>query len=196
MLRTPEAKRQAEILVAEMGLLGLSLQRGKALEVIAKLQGFKGWNELSAAASKPQAVASPLAYAVKDMPVNEALDYIESARLAAALKHASRDATTTLLNFTAPDGSSYRLQLSGQVRYEYTNADGLLVTIRSHDGLATYDAAIAAANGEVSVLDDPFFEWVSEIGDPVGEPFEDLPTDPERELMVFKGVLRLPALAT
>ena len=193
MIRTPDAKRQAELLMKELRLQGLTLQRGKALDIIAKLQGYKSWNELTAAASKaasdaqPPAVPnSPLCYLVPGMPETAEHELVDCARLAAFLKHDGRDANTALMNYTAPLGGVYRLQLSGQVRYEHVGADGTSVAICSRDGLDAFDVAMRDAPDEgLIVIDKPFFEWVDEAGDPVGEVFDELPTSPAREIQVL-----------
>ena len=193
MIRTPEAKRQAELLMKELALQGMTLRRGKALDIIAKLQGFKGWNELAAAASKtaagtlpPTKADAPLCYLVSGMPETAEHEVVDCSRLAAFLKHDGRDTTTTLMNYTAPLGGVYRLQLSGQVRYEYAGADGGTLTISSRDGLDAFDAAMQDAPDEgIVVIDKPFFEWVDEAGDPVGEVFDELPTSPAREIQVL-----------
>lgn len=195
MIRTPEAKRQAEILMNELSLQGFALQRGKALEIIAKLQGYKGWNELAAAASPTVAGASPtmaenpLSYLVSGMPETDELEFVDCARLAAFLKHDGRDATTALMNYTAPLGGVYRLQLSGRVRYEYVGAEGSTVAICSRDGLEAFDAAMLNAPDEVTVINKPFFEWVDAAGDPVGQVFDELPTAPAREIQVLLHLL-------
>lgn len=193
MIRTPEAKRQAEILMSEVARHGLTLQRGNALDIVAKMQGLKGWNELSAADAKAPldiAPALPAAYEVAGLEQLAAMEVVDCRRLAAFLKHGSRDATTTLLNFTAPDGGVYRLQLCGQVRFDYLAGNGAVNTVRSSDGLAAYDAAEHAAEGECTVLDTPFFEWVDAAGDPIGAVFEELPISPEREISVLKLQLK------
>lgn len=196
MIRTPEAKRQAELLMTELSLQGLTLQRGKALDIIAKLQGYKGWNELAAAAAKAAAVESPLAvpgsplcYLVPGMPETAGLELVDCSRLAAFLKHEGRDTTTTLLNYTAPLGGVYRLQLSGRVRYEYVAADGSPVAICSRDGLEAFDAAMQNAPDEGTIIDKPFFEWVDAAGDSVGQVFDELPAEPVREIQVLLQLL-------
>lgn len=49
MQRKPQAKSQADILVRELAAAGVALKHQKALELVAKLHGFKGWNEMSKA---------------------------------------------------------------------------------------------------------------------------------------------------
>lgn len=193
MIRTPEAKRQAEILMSEVARHGLTLQRGNALDIIAKMQGLKGWNELSAADAKTPldlTPTPPLAYEVAGLEQLAMLEAVDCQRLSAFLKHDSRDAATTLLNFTAPDGGVYRLQLCGQVRYDYQAGDGEVITVRSSDGLTAFDAAEQEVVGERTVIDTPFFEWVDAAGDPIGAVFEELPISPEREISVLRLYLK------
>lgn len=58
MNRKPTPKSQAEIIIAELAGLGFTLQRGKALDLVAKLEGYKGWNELLKAQKKAKASAA------------------------------------------------------------------------------------------------------------------------------------------
>lgn len=53
MIRTPEPRNQAEVLVATLAALGITLGRRQSLDVIAKLSGYKGWNEYAADLKKP-----------------------------------------------------------------------------------------------------------------------------------------------
>lgn len=47
MQRKPQAKSQASILTRELAALGIRLKRQTALELVAKLNGFKSWHQMS-----------------------------------------------------------------------------------------------------------------------------------------------------
>jgi hypothetical protein len=52
MIRKPDAKNRAELLMRELATDGLSVKRGRALDIIAKLEGHRDWNTFQAASSK------------------------------------------------------------------------------------------------------------------------------------------------
>lgn len=57
MKRTPQAKSQATILVREMAAAGIPIKHQQALEMVARMSGFRDWNAMSAAPAP--SVASP-----------------------------------------------------------------------------------------------------------------------------------------
>lgn len=60
MLRTPQPKEQARLLVTLLGQQGLALQHQKALDIVAKLHGHRNWNVMQAEpASVPPAPELP-----------------------------------------------------------------------------------------------------------------------------------------
>lgn len=61
MLRKPEPKAQAKLLAKELAQLGLDLKHGQALNLVAKLNGFKGWNEMAAATPTASSASPALA---------------------------------------------------------------------------------------------------------------------------------------
>lgn len=58
MTRKPNAKTAATLLTKKMAEMGFSLKRSQALEVIAALEGYKSWNEMSAALKQEKASPS------------------------------------------------------------------------------------------------------------------------------------------
>lgn len=97
MTRKPDPKAQAEILMADLAKLGFTLNRGKALDLVAKLEGFRGWNELSKARKAADAAARALASATVANTLGYAFEIpqalvdengeIDGDRLAGFLKH-------------------------------------------------------------------------------------------------------------
>jgi len=188
MIRTPEAKRQAEILITEMAKHGTTLKRGHALDIVAKQQGYKGWNELVAASST--IIASPPAqYAVPGLTEIARHGQIQDINLAGLLRH-GRDQTTDLLAWTAPDGETYVLRLCGRAQFDYTAPDGSCATVRSSDGLQAYQQALSKVPRDARrEIDNPFFEWVTSEGCAVGEVFEEISVNAQEEVESFQRML-------
>lgn len=67
MIRTPEPRTQAEILTETLAAKGITLGRRESLEVIAKISGYKGWNEYAAELKKVKAAPE----VKKDRPMPE-----------------------------------------------------------------------------------------------------------------------------
>lgn len=195
MIRKPEAKNQAELLVKELATQGITVARGIALNIVAKQQGFRGWNEFCAAEKAPAKAASgkSLCYQIGDIshlsPSSEVSDY----HLAAYLQHGTRDQTSTLLTWVSEGGDEYELRLCGQTRIEVRSGSDVR-EIRSADGVAsTFNAALSVlAQGQplsLECLDSPFFEWLDEIGDPVGDVMSTISVRPEDEIAALKEML-------
>lgn len=66
MQRNPQAKSQAAILMREMNAAGTPIKHQQALEMVAKMSGFRDWNAMSAAPAAPEA---PQALAAPTQPV-------------------------------------------------------------------------------------------------------------------------------
>ena len=119
MLRKPEPKSQAKLLAKELANLGLSLKHGQALDLIAKLHGYKGWNELAAATAAAD-TGSPVAVpdyllSLMEAVVNSADDTgctddltVASAEAIEALS----EATMALREGKAPEDPEARKSLS------------------------------------------------------------------------------------
>lgn len=200
MIRTPQAKQQAEILIAELNRRGTKLPWSHALEIVARMQGFRGWNTLCAAASAAQkapAVAPdkqpPGSYLVPGIEALAHNGHITDARLAAFLGHCHRDQSTTLLVWTAPDGQEYELRLCGLVWFDYRQPDGTLVSVHSSDGLPAFDRMTAETQQVPQELhtqhNSPFFEWLNANSDPVGDVFETISANPQDEIASLQRML-------
>ncbi|MBC8739737.1 hypothetical protein F6X40_23780 [Paraburkholderia sp. UCT31] len=61
MLRIPDAKSQARLLVEELQALGLEIQNQHALDVVAKLQGFRNWNVMQGTPAKRKRTVNTVA---------------------------------------------------------------------------------------------------------------------------------------
>lgn len=59
MKRTPQAKSQATILVREMAAAGIPIKHQQALEMVARMSGFRDWNAMSAAPAPIAATTAP-----------------------------------------------------------------------------------------------------------------------------------------
>lgn len=57
MIRKPEAKDRAELLMRELSNDGCAIKRGRALDIVAKLEGCRDWNTFCAAAPSNQQAA-------------------------------------------------------------------------------------------------------------------------------------------
>ena len=74
MIRKPNAKAQAEILMNDLAGMGFNLQRGKALDLVAKLEGYRGWNEFSKAQKDAEAAAPAPAETADEKALKYAFD--------------------------------------------------------------------------------------------------------------------------
>jgi hypothetical protein len=59
MQRNPQAKSQAAILMREMNAAGTPIKHQQALEMVAKMSGFRDWNAMAAAPEAPQVPLAP-----------------------------------------------------------------------------------------------------------------------------------------
>jgi hypothetical protein len=168
MIRTPQAKQQAEILTAELNRRGTKLPWSQALEIVARMQGFKCWNALSAAAQATPDPAAPNAvpavpsvrYQVPGIEAVALNGQIGDARLADFLGHFGRDQSTTLLVWKAPDGQQYELRLCGQGPQDNPERDN-----------------------------SPYFEWLNDASDPVGGVFDSISANPQDEIDALQRML-------
>jgi hypothetical protein len=69
MQRNPQAKSQATILAREMNAAGIPMKHQQALELVAKMSGFRDWNAMAATPVVPATPAAPVA-----APSGSALD--------------------------------------------------------------------------------------------------------------------------
>lgn len=115
MIRKPNAKAQAEILMNDLAGMGFTLQRGKALDLVAKLEGYRGWNEFKkaqkdvpaavAATAEPVAAANVSAYAF-DIPqaLFDKNKEVSDTQLAVFLEH-MKDQVSVLLHGVDGNGN-------------------------------------------------------------------------------------------
>lgn len=74
MKRTPQAKSQAAILVREMAAAGTPIKHQQALEMVAKMAGFRDWNAMAAAPDAVAPVVTPVATIVPAQNVGNPAD--------------------------------------------------------------------------------------------------------------------------
>lgn len=198
MIRKPEAKRQAELIISELAGRGLALQRGHALELVAKLQGFQGWNEYIAAPEhnvkdspkehKPEAQPSvPAAYFVGDLSELASRGanplWVSAIMLADHLSHATRDTCTILYEGTSANGGVHELRLCGFAEYELTRTGA--EAIRTSCKALTVEH-LKFLGWTVECINEPYFEWINELGDPILSAFTILHTDVEHEISLLQ----------
>jgi hypothetical protein len=192
MIRKPEAKNQAELILSELAKHGLSLKRGHALDLVAKLEGFRGWNEYLAAEKQATVAEQPLKYLGPDFSELARKGWLTDLLLAAFFSHSAGNAVTTLYEWTSPDGKVYDLRLCGWANYKVTDDKGNVSFITSRNGRTDdyfHVLEIDASFDRVECIDAPFFEWIDEAGDPVGEIFDRIPADPSIEIARFSKYL-------
>lgn len=71
MQRKPQAKSQADILVREMKAAGTPIKRQQALDMVARMSGFRDWNAMAAAPQEANTSAAPVPVPV---PVKESAE--------------------------------------------------------------------------------------------------------------------------
>lgn len=131
--------------------------------------------------------ASALAYSVGFIGALAVDGQVSDFTLAGHLQHGTRDAATTLLTWRSPEGETFELRLCGQVRVRLT-ADS--DEVRSVDGnTRAYKAASGALSTAYEVIESPFFEWLDEKGDPVGDVFDSISANAEDEVAELVSML-------
>lgn len=172
MIRKPEAKNRAELLMRELTSDGFTLKRGRALDIVAKLEGCRDWNTFCAADTSQPAVASGYPeYAVGNLVQVSRFGRVDDVCLAAFLQHSSPDDHTTLYILETPEGNKYELRLCGSVMFGVTDPKTQMLTYYSSaNGLTEqYIEALALLRRQAhpEFLRNPYFEWINEDGDPV-----------------------------
>lgn len=89
MNRTPQAKSQATILVREMAAAGTPIKHQQALEMVAKMSGFRDWNAMSAAPATVAATPAP------SMPAANPADSLALRKLIALATDVSDECDST-----------------------------------------------------------------------------------------------------
>lgn len=196
MIRIPEAKKQAEIIIEKMAGLGCKVKRGQALDLVANLQGFQGWNELSAASkilsAPPAWKDSTFGYKCENFSCITHNGMVEDNILAIFLGHSSDDAYTTLLTWTSKDGVEFDLRICGfvKIRIDFPNGDVQYVTSLS----GNFPEAEKWLNNPpagtlVELESNAYFEWIDEGGDPIGNSFDTISIDTAKEVKRFEEFL-------
>lgn len=211
MIRKPAPKAQAEIIIADLARQGFDMKRGHALDLVAKLHGYRGWNEFQAATKKAKeavdvavapapAVAPEISYSPviagyfnEKVFIREGSVDIDDRYLVAYLGHHRRDSSTELLSTTLK-GETYSLRICGRVRFSVRDSlTGVAKDFRSDDGLTdeyVHALTVARDSEEVQGFDEhPFFEWINGAGDPVGGAFDRISPDPQVEIDKLKSEL-------
>lgn len=115
---------------------------------------------------------------------------ISDYRLAAGLGHTKRTASTLLLETTLnSDGQSYGLCLAGYI--EWRDHATNTVFDQSCISESQIDALESGANG-IAVEHSPWFEWVDEDGNPVGDVFDAISLDAPVEIGRLEQMFALP----
>lgn len=198
MIRKPDAKNRAELLMRELATDGMSIKRGRALDIVAKLEGHRDWNTLQAASLKRTEVAQLRDdYEVGSLGTLSHFGRVLDVTLSAHLQHSGPDDHTRLYTWTAPDGEKFELRLCGSTRFEdvdpqtgeariYSSADGL-----SAEFLEAYGRFKVRPDHEY--LDNPYYEWINEAGDPVADVLETVWVNVKDEVRQFQQMLVLTA---
>lgn len=101
-------------------------------------------------------------------------------RLSVALKHLDPDDRTVLLTVKHPEtGKTYSLSLCGAIVGFDTKGNRVDARTLTTDQAEKLDNG--AENQGVDLINNPWFEWVSEDGKAMGEPFCAISTNPDEE---------------
>lgn len=198
MIRKPDAKNRAELLMRELAKDGMAVKRGRALDIVAKLEGHRDWNTLHAASSTCAAAPQEhVDYEVGSLGTLSQFGRILDVTLSAHLQHTSPDDHTRLYTWMAPTGERFELRICGSTRFEdvdprtgearvYSSAEGL-----TSEFIEAYERFQQRQNREY--LDNPYYEWINEDGDPVGNVLETIWVNVKDEVQHFQQMLSLAA---
>jgi len=192
----------------ELDILGIKMSKGQSLELVAKLEGYRGWNEYLAAnpATPRKRIIIDKAimqYLNKDLYSREDIPFASMAEkgrisdllLAAYFQHSSEDSSTELHQWTSANGDVYVLQLSSSFKLLLTHTDGTQSYVSSEEGLTPeYIRAVTRYVEEPNsphneCIKAPYFEWITDGGDPVGGVFDDIPLDASREMSRIRQIV-------
>jgi len=169
MIRKPDAKNRAELLLSELSNDGFTLKRGRALDIVAKLEGCRDWNTFCAAAPEnQQAAGTGPEYAVGSLVKAAQFGRVDSVCLAALLQHSGHEDSTVLYRWESPEGKKFELRLSGTALFGLTEPEtGHLVYHSSANGLTpefvqAWERSRQQANPEF--LRRPCLQWFNEEG--------------------------------
>jgi len=207
VLEIIEPQEGAPDWVLEFKSLNWRMGREEALDFLAKLGGFKGWNEYLAdnrpAHHKRIVISTDMAwylnktlYSCKAIPFTALAEncLISDLQLAAYFRHSSENSCTELHRWTSANGDVYRLHLVGSFKFLLPFKDGTASYVSSGDGFTPgYMRAIAAYIKEPgSPLNEcihaPYFEWVNEYGEPIEKAFHQIPLDASQEMSRIRQV--------
>lgn len=112
---------------------------------------------------------------------------ISDLRLAVFLGHPSEDSATELMTVRDPKTSEeYVLRLCGTVRL--LDAQEVELDVEALRSFEDIDAVVDHL-GRGALLTNPWFEWITADGDPVGEVFDTISINPNTELNCLEEII-------
>ena len=185
---------QADILIKEFAKRNQTLAKIDALNMVAVLHGHSNWMQLSASeTSYDGPIPFSKSYDIGDISQLSVEGIVSNELLAMNLKHVAPNSCTVLCSYTDDNDEAFQLQLYGCVLIELTDWAGNISVLSSATStLEEYKALeilksssklLYSAYSDVSVIHQPFFEWVNGQGEPVGELFEGIHANKCEELL-------------
>ena len=197
MIRKPDAKNRAELLLSELSNDGFTLKRGRALDIVAKLEGCRDWNTFCAAAPEnQQAAGTGPEYAVGSLVKAAQFGRVDSVCLAALLQHSGHEDSTVLYRWESPEGKKFELRLSGTALFGLTEPEtGHHVYHSSANGLTqefiqAWERSRQQANPEF--LRRPCLQWFNEEGRLVADLFVPLSVNVMDVVHQFQQLMSRP----